>query len=306
VLSSADIGRRVVVRRRVPAGFADTIGRLIAADATALVVRPDRGGDDLTIGLPDVVAAKPVPPRRRRVGVDELERIAAAGWPVPGTERLGDWWLRAADGWTGRGNSALVVGDPGRPLPAAIDAVTSWYRERGLRPACQIPLPSGADVEAYLADAGWEASTRVLTMTAPIDRVRRAATAGLPPVTLTSAPSEDWLALYGARKNGLPTVAHAILTGGNATFAEVREDGRLVAAARSALADEHLGLFAIEVVPEHRRRGLARHVTAALAEANLDHAHTAYLHTEETNTAARALYTRMGFTVHHTYVYRRL
>jgi len=307
VLSSADVGRRVVVRRRVAAGFTDTIGRLIAADAGALVVRPDRGGADVAISLPDVVAAKPVPPRRRRVGIDDLERITAAAWPALERERLGDWLLRAADGWTGRANSALVVGDPGRALPAAIAAVTSWYRERALHPACQVPLPAATDVDAFLADAGWEASVPVLVMTAPIDRVRRTVADGLPPVTLTPTASDDWLALFGARKRGMPSAVRALLAGGNATFAEVRDaDGGLIAAARSALGDGHLGLFAIEVVPEHRRRGLARHVMAALADAAFDHAHTVYLQAEDTNIPARALYDRLGFTVHHTYMHRRL
>ena len=31
-------------------------------------------------------------------------------WPAPTQARLGSWVLRAADSWTGRGNSALAVG----------------------------------------------------------------------------------------------------------------------------------------------------------------------------------------------------
>lgn len=306
MLTSADVGRRVVVRRRVAERFADTIGRLVAADATTLTVRPDRGGADVSIPLPDVVAAKPVPPRRHRVGVEDLELIAARGWPAPDTERLGDWLLRAADGWTGRANSALVVGDPGRPLPAALDAVRSWYAVRGLRPCCQLPSPPAADVDAMLADAGWELSKPTLVMTAPIDRVRRGGPSGLPPVVLSGTASDDWLALFGGRKGGMPPVARTILAAGNATFAEVRDgSGRLIAAGRSALGDEHLGLFGVEVVPEHRRRGLARHVMAALAGAAFDQAHTAYLQVEEHNAPARALYESLGFRTHHTYACRR-
>lgn len=306
MLTGTDVGRRVVVRRRVAQRFADTVGRLVAVDAAGLTVRPDRGGDDVTIPLPDVVAAKPVPPRRHRVGIEELELIGTRAWPAPDTEQLGDWILRAAGGWTGRANSALVVGDPGRPLPAALDAVRSWYERRGLRPACQLPLPAAADVDAALAAAGWRASVPVLIMTAPIDRVRRGASADLPAVALSGTASGEWLGLFGARKGGMPPVARTVLAAGNATFAEVRDgSGRLIAAGRSALGDGHLGLFAIEVVPEHRRRSLARHVMAALADAAIDQAHTAYLQVEQTNTPARALYESVGFRVHHSYVYRR-
>ena len=46
----------------------------------------------------------------------ELERMAAAHWRGTEEEWLGEWLLRAADGFTGRANSALPLGDPGRPL----------------------------------------------------------------------------------------------------------------------------------------------------------------------------------------------
>ena len=66
--------------------------------------------------------------------VEDLERAAALHWQAPDQERLGEWRLRAADGFTGRANSALPLGDPGLPLPAAVNAVEEWYRRRGLPP----------------------------------------------------------------------------------------------------------------------------------------------------------------------------
>ena len=47
---------------------------------------------------------------------------AALHWQAPEQERLGDWLLRAAEGFTGRANSALPLGDPGSPLPEAVAA----------------------------------------------------------------------------------------------------------------------------------------------------------------------------------------
>ena len=46
--------------------------------------------------------------------IEALERAAARHWQAPETERLGEWLLRAAAGFTGRANSALPLGDPGR------------------------------------------------------------------------------------------------------------------------------------------------------------------------------------------------
>ena len=65
------------------------------------------------------------------------------------------------------------------------------------------------------------------------------------------------------------------------------------------------GLTAIEVDPAHRRRGLARTLTGALAaQAAARGADHLYLQVEDGNAAARALYHRLGFTDHHGYHYR--
>ena len=68
----------------------------------------------------------------------------ARGWRAPEEASLGNWLLRAAEGFTGRANSALAVGDPGLPLAGAVDEAEAWYRARGLPPMIVIPGPLGA------------------------------------------------------------------------------------------------------------------------------------------------------------------
>ncbi len=69
----------------------------------------------------------------------DIERVAARHWRGTEEEWLGGWLLRAAEGFTGRANSALPLGDPGLPLDSALDAVVSWYRDRGLPPMIAVP-----------------------------------------------------------------------------------------------------------------------------------------------------------------------
>ena len=71
----------------------------------------------------------------------ELERVAAQHWRGTEEQWLGEWLLRAADGFTGRANSALPLGAPGLPLDEALDYVTGWYRARGLPAVMAVPLP---------------------------------------------------------------------------------------------------------------------------------------------------------------------
>lgn len=311
MLRRQDVGHRVVVRRFV--GFrgdrrlyTDALGELVDVTETQLTLATDRG--TLVVPLADVHRAKRVPPRRRPTApaVIALELAADEAWPAPVREHLGGWLLRSADGWTGRANSALPVGDPDRPLEEAVDAVERWYTERGRRPLFNVPLPLAAPVGAALDARGWSAGPLVLVQTGPIAGL--VAPPGPTPVTLATTPSDGWLAVAAARKQSLPAAARHVLTAvDRVRFAEVYDEGALVAIGRGAVVGRgrwlHLGL--IEVVPSHRRRGLARAVSAALADwARDDGAREAFLQVEERNTAAVALYSSMGLTTHHSYLPR--
>jgi hypothetical protein len=140
--------------------------------------------------------------------IDELERAAARHWQAPETQRLGEWLLRAAQGFTGRANSALPLGDPGVPLPAAVAAVTDWYRRRRLPPMIVVPRPlhdaRGHRLDDFLAERTWALrSAPALVMTAAIADIPRAHS----DVQLDPEPAPDWLALYRYRGQQLPPIA---------------------------------------------------------------------------------------------------
>src|SRR5437763_15301934 len=121
-LGRDDVGHRVVLRRIVPlpgnrVAYSDVVGWLVAADEIQLTVRTRTG--EVTLRRAEIAHGKRIPDRRAETSTEVLERVAAAGWPAPDLDRLGGWLLRAAEGWTNRGNSALAVGDPDVPLADA-------------------------------------------------------------------------------------------------------------------------------------------------------------------------------------------
>ena len=308
MLGREDIGSRVVVRRIVGIRdnrplFSDALGELVELDESGLTVATRKG--PVRIGYGEIQAAKRVPPGVREV--TRLEHIANAAWPAPVVGTLGDWLLRAADGWTGRANTALPIGNPGIGREAAIDAVTEWYAAHGLPARMNVPLPLCAPLDAALDARGWARSMPSLVLTAKLAAVMAAAPPqpDLPPVRLDRAPTAAWLAVVAGRKGGLPPAAHHVLTAARPVrFAAVEEDRAI---GRGAVVDGHLHIALLEVAETARRRGLARHVTRALAEWGASEgAGTAFLQVESANAPALALYASLGFTKHHEYVTRTL
>jgi N-acetylglutamate synthase len=252
------------------------------------------------------------------ISITDLEAAAAGGWRAPEQAALGDWLLRAAAGFTGRANSALAIGDPGMPLPAAIEQVGRWYAARGLPAMVSVPFPlrrpHASEVDRFLAARGWPVRAGSATvMTADIHAVARQAAAIEAPgmagvqVQISAEPDDGWLAAYHYRGQAPPPIARRLLMSAPwQAFGCVRAGGAAIAIGRVAVAAGWAGLTAIEVDPRHRRRGLARAVTAALAAAALGHGATRiYLQVQDGNAAARTLYQRVGFADHHGYRYRR-
>jgi ribosomal protein S18 acetylase RimI-like enzyme len=240
----------------------------------------------------------------RVTDVRSLEEIAARTWRGLEEERHGDWLLRAGNGFSGRANSVLVVGDAPEPLVDAVGTVSRWYADRGLIPRAQLPGPAGA-ADAAFAAAGWTRAEDVLVLTAPLTSWPAPEVA----VQLSPAPDDAWLAGYRYRGAALPPGARAVLTSAEcAWFASVRsthEPAPPAAVARGALEEGWLVITAVTVAEPFRRQGLAHAVMGALAAAGRARgAHSCLLQVSDDNEPALALYGRLGFTEHHRYHYR--
>lgn len=285
---------------RLPGGeVTDVVGELEALDGETLAIR-GRNGDLVSVAVGDVVAAKTVGPSLR--SAIELEGVAARGWPAPDSAWLGEWWLRAASGFTARANAVRPLGDPGLPLDEAVPSVRAWYGERGL-PA-QVQVVIGSSTDRQLRRRGWSAHPEVTVCTATVSEViGRLDERGTDPtgVVLAEVPSSGWLGLF--RGGDPPPAALAILTGAPiVAFASVASELQTLAIARGAVEVPWVGLSAIEVLPSARRQGHARAVIAALlAWAREKGATRCYLEVLATNAPALALYESLGFSEHHRY-----
>ncbi|SHH47426.1 Acetyltransferase (GNAT) family protein [Jatrophihabitans endophyticus] len=304
------MGRRVSVRRVVERSaegrllFGDVVGELVGLDAQTAVL--DTRSGLVEVPVPYVAAARLVPAST----ADELalDAVAARGLRPAETGELGGWLLRADDGTVRRANSVLPRRQLGMPLDDALAQARQWYADRGLPLLIGVQAEARRLLDAELGERGWnpvgESHVMATTLRSTTADVPRDTAAGVA-VELTATPDDDWLALY--RGGAAATAAGlALLTRHDrVVFARVRVDGRTVAVARGAVDEHWLGVMAVEVAPQHRRRGLARAVTARLWEWGREQGATrSYLQVEAANTAAVTLYERLGYWVHHDYRYR--
>ncbi|MEX0427586.1 GNAT family N-acetyltransferase [Nocardioides sp. DS6] len=277
------VGQRVVVRRLLPGrtgptggpAFTDLLGVCLSWGDGVAVIEP-ASGEPVEVPISLIVSGKPVPPRpsvRGRVSARAAELHTAALVRGVETTVLGDWQLRHEPAPVGRVrsrfNSCLAMGDPGLPAAAALDDVTAFYTARGRTP--QVQVEADADVEAAVRSLGWAPvpGKDALFLLASLAQVRRR----LPP--MAEQPRADIDGVYLSVRT---PAAHG----------------------EAGLDGDWLGLHGLVVEPEHRRKGLARAVIAALLDAGAEHgATTAWLHVETDNAPAIALYESLGFVEHH-------
>jgi N-acetylglutamate synthase len=331
-------GIRAVVRHRIEHGVpgvpgvtgvhgvTDALGELVAITAETVSIRTRRGVE--VIERIAVVAAKEIPPKPSRrgaphmaVSLDDLEQIMVEGWPPVERAALGDWLLRASDGFTGRANSVLPLGNPGMPLSEAVDYAESWYDERGLRRLFCVFGPEGFVVAddplgRELLKRSYQPFNRTVVLTSaarslPSD-IPSAGKAAGPQMRVEPALSQPWLDAYtdpawGGHSSAIttPSAARAVLSGSpDQLFASLVSDGAVIGVARVAFAQAWAGLFALRVAPEHRRRGVAGRLTGALADAARARGiRPIYLQVETTNSPALSLFGGLGFSTHHEYCY---
>lgn len=311
MLTSHDVGRRVSVRRRVGELATDAVGHLLDFTDTELRVLR-KSGEVTVVPTGAVIAAKVVPraPVRRGwevppVSTAQLQAICSAGWPARETEQLGEWQLRAHAGITGRANSAKAVGDPCRPLDAALDAVTRWYVDRGLPPLLQLPLVD--PVNLAMADLGWARQHVTIVAVAPIGALltslpRRADLTA----SMTRAPTPQWLSLMHDLDADDPDNHVAILAGPEVVgFATLCRGGEPVGIGRVSVEGDWAGITSVDVAPAARRGGIASAVMRTLVTwAGEQGAQATYLQVRAANDAALRLYASLGYVAHHPYVYR--
>lgn len=291
------LGSRVSLRYRLPAGSAkpltDVIGHLEQLEPTVLIRTKD--GELVDVAPADIVSVRELSHAPVRASeIRALEHAAALAWPGVEQQWLGGWLLRAGHGVTSRANSAIPL-DMSAQI-ADLAAVRDWYRERGLPAWLALPerlLP--------IHTPGIKpARVMVRELPAPPPSSSNVTPAQPSPsgVTLAQQPDAEWLRLY---ERDVPVDVLTAVVDGQLVFATVPD----CAVGRGAVTPTPdgtpwLGISSVRVSPARRGQGHARSVCEALATWGAQAgARQAFVQVEVDNHAAIALYTSLGFRLHH-------
>jgi len=242
--------------------------------------------------------------------VELIAEVEAAGyscWPAKEMVGYDGWELRYADGFSGRANSVLPLGESTLALDTKLRFCGEWFEERGVQlevrctPLCEPGIDDDLDARGYAIDR----PTRVMS----VDLAGAADTVSGGQVSV--APDDRWwramAGLWGIseeRQIGWKGIIGRILP--PAAYVLVADGGRNVAGGHGVVAGSWLALFGIVVAPEWRRRGYGRKVTTSLlAWGAAQGAQRAFLQVVASNKAAIALYRDLGFRDLYDYWYRR-
>jgi GNAT superfamily N-acetyltransferase len=235
-----------------------------------------------------------------------LEELAFRGWPALETVDKAGWRLRFANGYTKRSNSINALERNAETNPSVIESLEAAFRERNQAPVWRLSPLAPPVLDDILAARGYRTIERSLMQVCRLQAGFEAA----PGVRIHAQPTATWIEAFCSHSPVRPEHRDAMrrmlaAIAAPAGFAFVEEEGRPMAMAIGAVEGDHMGLFDVLVMPEARRRGLARKITESLyAWAWGYGARFAYLQVVATNQAAMPLYAAQGFRTVYEYEYR--
>jgi len=233
-----------------------------------------------------------------------LEKSAFSAWPSLEQSQDQGIVYRFAKGYTKRANSANVLALENWQLPALVTQIEGYFHERAQPSIVRIPSFVKADaLDQYLAQAGYSYASKSLVM-------KKTIAADIAQTELKILNAGDWLKCFvqlsdsaleqhGAHLEILERIDDQKL------FAVLEKAGKAVACGLGVIGRGQLGIFDLVCAKSCRRQGYGAELVSGIHSWALNKGvQTSYLQVLATNTAAVALYQKLGFREDYYYWYR--
>jgi len=241
--------------------------------------------------------------------IKQIEDMSLNAWPSHKMELYDGWILRFSYFYTHRTNSVEQFGSSTLPWREKIPYCEAVYRRLGTPAIFKISPLVSPDFDYVLENRGYriEHTTNVMTL-----ELNNTATDILSDkVQISEQISQKWIeSLFALKKMTnpihravVPSMYQAILK--ETLCASITENGEIVATGLGILDRDYIGIYAIHVREDYRKKGYARQILGSLLLKGREKgAQKAYLQVVEGNHPARALYEAFGFRYFYTYWFR--
>jgi GNAT superfamily N-acetyltransferase len=302
----APIGARVSIRFHDPeGGFRDLVGYLESENTLR-----NRHGELIEFDREKIALYKVIEEKINLAGhgaplsvrIQELENVLTTTWPPVRQELFGKWLLRTSGKFTMRANSVLPCGkapfgEPPEEIDEAIAHVIAHFEKRGLVPTFSIPLPTYQELDSKLFDNGWIEKVRAHVLVGDIAPL--AMSKSNFKTTISESFDDAFLALQD--DHGVAELMRSY----PALYASVFDGEKLIGVGRTSHADGWSALSRVFVDPAYRGQGVSKLIVNALLGASFETGiKKSVLQVDAKNTVAISLYSSLGFSFHHEYVYR--
>ena len=241
--------------------------------------------------------------------IKEIEDMSLNAWPSHQMELYDGWIIRFSYFYTHRTNSVEQFGTSTLPWSTKIPYCESRYERWKTPTIFKISPLVSPDFDFMLENRGYEVQHATDVCFLELDKADlRADHADVE--FLTGIPSEWILSLFRL-KNTTDPMHLQVVPGMYAAIPKdticacIRENGTIVATGLGVLDRDYVGLYAIHVQPDHRKKGYARQIcTAVLSEAAKRGAKYSYLQVVDGNEAALNLYYSLGYSYLYKYWFR--
>ena len=243
--------------------------------------------------------------------IKQIEDMSLNAWPSHKMELYDGWIIRYSYFYTHRTNSVEQFGKSTLPLRTKIPYCEDVYRRLGTPAIFKISPLVSEDFDYMLENRGYRIEHETDVMTMSLTEPAAGADYEGPAVTFDEQITDEWIgALFDLKgvtnethRRIVPSMYRAIMK--ETVSACIYEEGQIAATGLGILDRDYIGIYAIHVRPDRRRRGYARAIVSGLlAQGDQRGARHAYLQVVSGNTAARSLYESLGFTKSYDYWFR--
>ncbi|MCD8154489.1 MAG: GNAT family N-acetyltransferase [Clostridiales bacterium] len=241
--------------------------------------------------------------------IKQIEDMSLNAWPSHKMELYDGWILRFSYFYTHRTNSVEQFGASTLTWREKIPYCEQEYSRLGSPAVFKISPLVSPDFDYVLENRGYAIEHTTDVMTMELREIPPKKTS--PRICYTEDIPEIWIHSLFDLKGTINPVHRAVVPSmyraipKETICASIWHEGKIVSTGLGILDRDSIGIYAIHVREDFRRKGYARQIcTGLLREGQKKGARKAYLQVVENNLPAHLLYESLGFRKYYTYWFR--